>query len=174
MGETILRDLREQVDALVLHFLIVTLEDFAPPEWGEETWQKQVMSAGVVVHQQIKSGQWFQPDIKLLLEVKRRVLYFSVAGADFLLKSDLEPALASYFLVDNMECMNLEGTQYLEYVTNCWQLDLLSELRLPGVVSQQVAALEATGKSYVVSPSYRRHKKLIHALYAGEDPNVAD
>jgi len=165
--------MRQQMDEFLLHALIVMIEDFPPTgtdlEKNPEQWQELVTASSIAIYTGIVTGQWFSPAMGLVLEISRRKTYLSLFGPLKILTSELEPILEASEELLPVGLMIQDGEKYVQYMQDCLYLSVMSDMTLHSTVGLQTELLLKTGHSYVTAPSYRRHKKLIHALQGTED-----
>lgn len=173
----IAQQLREAMRArfveLIGHALIVLIEDHPlEPEEGTDPlspamWNGLVMSAGVMVHTSIVSGKWFTSQMGLLVDLNRSHPEFCLYGPEALVNLEFDPLLEASVKLIAFGEREQYAPDFAEFVGRCVMFEVSSDLTLNWVVSQKVNELLETGQSYVKAPSYRQHKKMIHALQSG-------
>lgn len=164
--------MQAQMEEFLFHSLIVLIEDY-PPDATDTSllpWHDLVLAAGIGVYTAIHTGTWFYREVGMLVEIQRRQVSLSLYGPTVILDSEFAPLLAQ--CGDLIEEGEVEGVIGTAYANKCLKAEVLSDSMLHAVISRQTEALEKTGKSYLLTPSFRRHKKLVHVLQG--DSSAAD
>ena len=163
------RSLREAMKAtfseFLSHAIIVMVEEY--PQAGtvqsvsQELWTDLVVNAGVMVYKAITSAQWFSSHMGLLVSLNRYRPEFCLYGPEDLVNSEFDTLLSSDYGLEFVGPKDQASVSFSGLVADSAMFEISSDLTLSHTISKQVDGLLECGPSYVKSPSYRQHRKLV-------------
>lgn len=177
LAQELRAEMKARFAELIGHALIVMVEDYPPAGMATpdtpEMWQSLVVGAGVMVYTSIVGAKWFGSQMGLLLDPSRSHPEFCLYGHDLLVNAEFDPLLQASDKLEKIGGRDQQHPEFAVYIGRCAMFEISSDLTLNQIVSQQVNGLMETGPSYVKAPSYRHHRKMIHALQ-GESHESAE
>lgn len=168
LGVELRKTLREQLAVLLRHWLLAVIEDRLPSDLIYKDWQSKVMGATLQIHNGLSSWHWMVPTCTLLVNFEGGHGVVSLVGPSMLVEEELlSTLLEEPRLVTGPELF-VANFEYEEYVADCWAAPLISDGTLGLTLSILSKELVFGGSSYVTAASFRKHKKMLDRLYAGE------